>query len=131
MPVYEYRCNNCHQVVALYLRNFADVPQVRCTRCGSHNLSRLFSTFAVHKTYKDVYEDILSDSQLVRGMMANDPRAMAQWSKKMEGAGGGEIGPEYEEMTERLERGERWDKVAGEMQDRQLPPREPGPPETE
>ena len=58
----------------------------------------------MHKTYKDVYEDILSDRELTQGMLHNDPRAMADWNKRM--SGGEKVGPEYEEITEKMERGE-------------------------
>jgi hypothetical protein len=52
----------------------------------------------------DAYEDILSDRQLTQGMMHNDPRAIAEWNKKMSS---GEKAPaEFEEITERMERGE-------------------------
>ena len=52
----------------------------------------------------DVYEDILSDRQLTQGMMRNDPRAMAEWSRRMSS---GEKSPaEFEEITERMDRGE-------------------------
>ena len=120
MPVYEYRCNDCRRRVSLYLRGFSDVPKTICTACGSQNLTRLFSSFAVHKTDKDVYEDILSDPRLVQGMMENDPRALAEWSRKMEGAAPGEMSPEHEEMMERLDKGERWEKIVTEMQEREL-----------
>jgi len=58
----------------------------------------------MHKIYKDVYEDILSDRELTRGMMRNDPRALAEWNRRM--SGGEKATPEYEEITERMERGE-------------------------
>jgi hypothetical protein len=64
----------------------------------------VFSTFSVQKTYKDVYEDILSDRELTQGMMRDDPRAMAEWNKRM--SGGEKSAPEYEEITGRMERGE-------------------------
>ena len=57
MPVYEYRCNSCHRKVSLFRHNFSlDAPA--CPYCGGE-LKRIFSTFAMHKTYKDVYDDIL------------------------------------------------------------------------
>lgn len=118
MPVYEYRCNNCRRKVSLYVKGFSEMPQPACDNCGSKDLTRLFSTFARLKTDKDVYESILSDSDLVKGMMANDPRALVEWSRRMEGTEG-EKAPEYEEMMERMERGERWDEVASEMQERE------------
>jgi hypothetical protein len=58
----------------------------------------------MHKTYKDVYEDILSDRELTRGMMSNDPRALADWNRRM--SGGEKVAPAYEEIAERMEKGE-------------------------
>jgi len=119
MPIYEYRCNNCRRRVSLYIRGFSERSEPVCTNCGSKNLTRLFSTFARLKTDKDVYDNILSDSDLVKGMMANDPRALVEWSRRMEGTEG-EKSPEYEEMMERMERGEGWDKIASAMQEKEL-----------
>jgi putative FmdB family regulatory protein len=119
MPVYEYRCNNCRRRVSLYVRGFSEIPEPVCTSCGGRNLTRLFSTFARVKTDKDVYEDILSDNELTQRMMANDPRAMLEWSRKMEGTEA-EKSPEYEEVIERMERGEPLEKVITEMQQREL-----------
>jgi len=102
MPVYEYRCNSCHRKVSLYYPKFSsDTP--RCPNCVGE-LKRIFSTFAMHKSYKDVYDDILSDQNLTEGMMRNDPRALIEWNKRM--TGGEEPPPDYEEITERMERGE-------------------------
>ena len=116
MPVYEYRCNDCKKKVTAYLRGFSETPDVKCTECGSKNLSRLMSRVVVHKTYMDVYEDILSDNDLVKGMMGNDPRAMAKWSEKMEGAAGEDMTPEYSDMMDRMKGGEPWQKVMSEAQ---------------
>ena len=63
-----------------------------------------FSTFSMHKTYKDVYEDILTDGELTKGMMHNEPRAMAEWNRRM--SGGEKVSPEYEEIVERMDNGE-------------------------
>lgn len=125
MPIYEYRCNDCRQKISLLVRGFSDKSEPVCTSCGSRNLTRLFSTFATIKTDKDVYEDILNDNQLVERMMANDPSAMLEWSRKMEGTEA-EKNPEYAEVIERMERGDNFQQVVSEMQERYL-----GSPETE
>src|SRR4030043_1616213 len=111
MPLYEYWCRQCQSKLMLYSPTFSnELPA--CPKCGNDTLRRLLSTFSVHsKTYKDVYEDILSDSQLTRGMMADDPRALAEWNRRM--GQGEEVAPEYEEMIERMENGEMPAEVAG------------------
>lgn len=103
MPVYEYICNSCRRKVSLYQQGFSSNPSL-CPHCGNSKLERIFSTFAMHKTYKDVYEDILSDRDLTRGMLDNDPRAMSDWNRRM--SGGEKPPPEYEEITEKMDRGE-------------------------
>ena len=103
MPIYEYWCSSCHRKVSLYQRDYSS-SSPSCPHCVKGKLKRIFSTFSVHKTYKDVYEDILSDRELTRGMMRNDPRALADWNKRM--SQGEKVGPEYEEIAERMENGE-------------------------
>lgn len=119
MPVYEYRCNTCHRKVSLLVRGFSEVPAAVCSNCGSRDLTRLFSTFACLRTDKDVYDDILSDSQLVNRMMANDPGALVEWSRRLEGSEG-EKSSEYGEALERMEKGESPDQIMRDMQQKEL-----------
>jgi len=111
MPLYEYFCRHCQRKVTLYLAAFSHTSPP-CPQCGDSTLHRLFSTFSVRsKTYKDIYEDILSDSHLTTGMIANDPRALAEWNKRM--SQGEEVAPEYEEMLGKMEKGEMPTEPAG------------------
>lgn len=64
-----------------------------------------------------MYEGILSDRDLTRGMMRNDPRALAEWNRRM--SGGEKPTPEYEEITERMGRGE-WPAAQIEQKKREL-----------
>ncbi len=108
MPIYEYRCNNCRRRVEVFAQGFSSLPKPSCTRCGSEDLTRMLSKFAVRrsKSDKSVYDDILSDSKLTRGLMRNDPRALAEWSRKMSRAADEDITPETEELMDRMEAGE-------------------------
>ncbi len=103
MPIYEYWCYNCNCKVTLYSPSFS-VSSPSCPQCHKSTLQRLFSTFAMHKTDQDIYENILNDSQLTRGMLNNDPRALAEWNKRM--SRGEKVAPEYEDMVEKMERGQ-------------------------
>jgi putative FmdB family regulatory protein len=111
MPLYEYWCQQCRRKIVLYSPTVSSALPT-CPQCGNDTLRRLISTFSVRsKTYKDVYEDILSDSQLTRGMMADDPRALAEWNRRM--SQGEEVAPEYEDMIGKMEKGELPSEVAG------------------
>ncbi len=108
MPIYEYRCNNCHRRVSILVRSSSE-SSVTCPHCGSTKLERRFSTFSVRKSDQSIYQDILSDSQLVRGLESNDPRALAEWNKRMSRGEG--VAPEYEEVVDNLEAGQ-WPDVS-------------------
>jgi putative FmdB family regulatory protein len=120
MPIYEYRCGNCQRRVSIFVKGFNDPQSLECPQCGSLDLSRLFSKFSIGKgewyQRKGIYEDILSDHQLVRGLESNDPRALAEWNRRMSRGADEEIIPEYEEMTEKLEAGEPLENVMGEAE---------------
>jgi hypothetical protein len=61
----------------------------------------------MHRTDRDIYEDILTDNSLIRGMESNDPRALADWNRRMSrGQDTDNIEPEYRDVVERMERGE-------------------------
>ena len=120
MPIYEYRCGSCKRKVSMFSRGFEDDPSAKCPACGSTDLSRLFSSFRIGKgeTYyrKDFYEEILGDNQLVRGLESNDPKALAEWNRKMMNATGDDIAPEYEDFQGRLESGESYESVVSDAQ---------------
>ena len=103
MPIYEYRCNSCRRRVSILVLSPSE-STLACPSCGGTELSRLFSTFSVRKSEQSIYDNILSDAQLVRGLESNDPRALAEWNKQM--SQGEKVAPEYEEMLEKLEAGE-------------------------
>lgn len=112
MPLYEYRCNQCRKRVTLLVRGGAS--ETACPQCGSRDLVRLFSTFSIQRTYMDDYESILNDSRLVNGLESDDPRALAEWNRRMSRGLDQDTGPEYTEMLERMEKGEVPPEVAGE-----------------
>ena len=103
MPIYEYRCNNCRRRVDILVLRSSESP-VTCPNCGSTELNRLFSSFSVRRSDQSIYDDILSDQKLVKGLESNDPRALAEWNKRM--SRDEKTAPEYEEMLGRLEAGE-------------------------
>jgi putative FmdB family regulatory protein len=108
MPIYEYRCANCRRRVDIFVQGFSPPAEPTCTKCGSKGLSRIYSSFAVRRSKQDrgVYDEILSDAKLTRGLMRNDPRALAEWTRKMSRAADETITPESQELMNRLDKGE-------------------------
>lgn len=56
MPIYEYRCRQCRSVTALFVRSINSPLQPVCDRCGSADLERRMSGFAIGKTVAGVHE---------------------------------------------------------------------------
>jgi len=122
MPIYEYRCGKCRRRVDIYVQSFSPPDNPSCTKCGSKELSRIYSSFAMRRSKNDrgVYDEILSDAKLTRGLMSNDPRALAAWSRKMAHATGEDVTPETEELLNRLDAGEDMAKVVEDFKPPEL-----------
>ena len=61
--------------------------------------------------------DDLSDPSNLPDVDSEDPRAMARWMRKMSEETGESMGPEFDEVLQRLERGEDPEKIEEEMGD--------------
>ncbi len=122
MPIYEYRCHNCRRKVEVFARNHSQPLSPSCSHCGSDEMSRVFSRFAVRRSKNDtgVYDDILSDRKLTDGLMRNDPRALAEWSRKMSHAADEDATPETDELMDRLDAGEDVSEVLEAMKPPEL-----------
>ena len=123
MAVYEYRCNSCRRRVEVFVRGFSPPNDPKCNKCGSKELSRVYSPFTTRRGKNDrgVYDEILSDAKLTRGMMRNDPRAMAEWSRKMAHATGEDVTPESQEIMNKLDKCQDISEDMAEMKKKYLP----------
>jgi putative FmdB family regulatory protein len=111
MPVYEFACNACGAPVSLFVRSMSTAASGTCTRCGSSDLRRVVSRFAVLRPGGGL--DSLDDDSFLSGLDENDPKAMAAWARRMQREMGDDAGPEFDEMVDRLERGQSLDDDGG------------------
>lgn len=111
MPIYEFACNGCGNKVSVFVRSVSSPVSGKCDRCGSEDLRRLISRVVVIRSGGDF--DSLDDDSMMSGFDENDPRAMAAWVRKMQRESGEDMGPEFEEMVDKLERGESIDDEFG------------------
>jgi putative FmdB family regulatory protein len=113
MPLYEYRCNGCRRRITL-LRSFSDTTTPCCPHCQSEDLSRLISRVSVLRS-EDSRLESLADPSALSGLDENDPRSIAHWMRKMSQETGEDMGPEFDEMVDRLEAGESPEDVEESM----------------
>src|SRR5262245_22647953 len=110
MPIYDYRCEQCGRRSSVLHRTFAAAAAgVACPHCGSPALVRLVSRFAVVKS-EDSRLDDLADPAAFGDVDENDPRSVARWARRMGGELGEDLGPDFDDMVERMEAGEMPDE---------------------
>ncbi len=116
MPIYEYRCSDCKRRVSIFFRSFSDVgTSAKCPNCGGEHLSRLVSRVASVKSEESRME-ALSDPSSFGDVDENDPKSMARFMRKMgDQMGGEDLGPEFNEMVDRLESGENPEEIEKSM----------------
>jgi len=99
MPIYEYRCGGCRKRVSILIRSIKKPPTPVCSHCGSRELTRLFSRFAVVKSEESRLES-LADPSNFGDLDENDPKSVARWAKRMGGELGEDMGEDFDEMME-------------------------------
>lgn len=114
MPIYEYRCLNCKRRFSL-LRSFSDESAPQCPHCESREVKRLISRVAVLRSEESRLES-LADPSHFADVDENDPRSMARSMRRMgQEMGGEELGPEFDEMVDRLEAGEDPEEIESSL----------------
>ena len=109
MPIYEFRCNSCRSRVNVFQRRIDSPASAVCSKCGSGDLTRLVSRFAVVRG-EDAMLDSLDDDSLLGGVDESDPKSVAAWARKMSSRFGEEMEPEFDDMIDRMEAGETPDE---------------------
>ncbi len=121
MPIYEYRCNKCQRKSSIFFKSISVAEQAAgglvCPRCGSAELNRLFSRFAVGRSATSEGEEIYQFDRMMAGLDADDPQSVAKWARKMgqQSGLGEELGDEFGEALDRIEAGEDPEAVMTEL----------------
>lgn len=105
MPIYEYRCGQCARRASILVRTFAATTAPTCPSCGSPDLRKLISRFAVMKSEESRLE-AMADPANFGDVDEQDPRSVARWARRMGKDVGEDLGPEFDEMVDRMEAGE-------------------------
>ena len=118
MPIYEYRCADCKKKVSVFFRSFSTVDHAaaRCPICNGNHLTRLVSRVRVIRHGSSAAGDSEGfDDSMLDGLDENDPRSMGQMMRKMADEAGEDLGPEFNEVVGRLEKGEDPEKIEKSM----------------
>ncbi len=119
MPIYEYRCGACRRKSTVFWRTFAEAEQGQptCKHCGSASLHRLVSRVRVIRSEDSRMED-MADPSAFGDLDENDPKSIGRFMRKMMhemGDEAGELEPEFEEVVDRLEKGQNPEEIEKEV----------------
>ena len=107
MPIYEYLCTTCKKPFSFLVGVVANSGNPVCPRCGGKRLTKLISRVARIRSKGASLEELADPSQIGN---PDDPRAVAQWAKKMGQTLGDETGEDFgqglDEMMEEPSGGE-------------------------
>lgn len=117
MPYYEYRCLDCNREVRLfYTYAQYDAATPTCPSCNGENLRRLISRVALARS-EDARLTSLEEDSFLSGLEEEDPRALGRAMRRMNQEMGEDLGPEFDEVVERLESGQSPEAIEKSMPD--------------
>jgi putative FmdB family regulatory protein len=116
MPIYEYRCQRCGKRVSLLFRTYAAASEARprCPACQSDELRRLVSRVRLMTSEETRLENLASPDSL-GDVDENDPRSVARWMRRMGQEVGEDLGPEFDEVVDRLESGQSPEEIEQDL----------------
>ena len=119
MPIYEYRCQSCKQKVSIFFRSFSAVDQdsARCPNCGSAEIKKLMPRIRVLRSGSATATDNDDnfDDSMLDDLDENDPKSLGRMMRRMADETGEDLGPEFGEVINRLEKGDDPEEIEKSM----------------
>ncbi|MDO9128290.1 MAG: zinc ribbon domain-containing protein [Anaerolineales bacterium] len=120
MPTYDYICLDCHKRFEIYLSysEYGARP-VACPHCQSDHVRRRVPRVRVAKSEESRMDSLagdFSDPSALAGL-EDDPQAMGRMIRKMGKELGEEMPPEFDEVIDRLEKGQSPEEIEKEIPD--------------
>lgn len=110
MPLYDFTCLDCRKRFDIFL-SYSDYGKkpVTCPACGSSSVRRRVPRVRVLKS-DDARLESLADPSALEGL-EDDPQAMGRMMRKMGRELGEELPPEFNEVVDRLEKGQSPEEI--------------------
>lgn len=116
MPIYQFRCLDCKKRFEIFMsyQEYGEKP-IHCAHCQSLNVQRRIGRIRVARS-DDSRLDDFADPAALEGL-EDDPRALGQMMRKMGREMGEDLGPEFDEVVNRLEAGQSPDEIEAALPD--------------
>jgi DNA-directed RNA polymerase subunit N (RpoN/RPB10) len=113
MPIYDFRCQDCGRKSSLTYKTYAEydraVPQ--CLYCQSVKVVRWIAPVAIAKSFERRFGNAETDETALNDLADADPKLMGRYLRSMSDATGEDLGEEFNDVVERLEKGQDPDAI--------------------
>jgi len=120
MPSYEYWCLDCRKRFEVFLSyDQYGNADIHCTHCDSSNIKRKIGRIRIAKSEDSRMDDLASDFSDPSALagLEDDPKALGRMMRKMSSEMGEDMGPEFDEVIDRLEKGQSPDEIEEALPD--------------
>ena len=126
MPTYEYHCKDCNHNFEIFLsyQEYENTP-ISCPACGGPNPERKIRPIRIART-EEARLDSLSDPTLLDSL-DDDPQTLGKMMREMSRELGEDMGPEFDEVVDRLEKGQSPEEIERDLPDLGADEGIPGP----
>jgi putative FmdB family regulatory protein len=100
MPLFEYKCDQCHRRFTVLVGVTAEADPHVCPHCGGVQATRRVTRFARVRGEEDILEGLADPTALGD---VDDPRTMRRWAREVGGVMGEDLGDEFEEYLDSAE----------------------------
>ena len=110
MPTYDYRCLICQRKFDKFI-SYQDYDQIQvtCPHCNSSSVTRRIGRVRVARQVGEHLAEMADPSNL--DQIEDDPRALGRMMKNMKSEIGTEMGSEFDEVVDRLEKGQSPEEI--------------------
>ena len=116
MPTYEYRCKDCNHKFEIILsyQEYENAP-VSCPDCGGSNPGRIIRPVRISRAEKARLNS-LADPGVLDGL-DDDPQTLGKMMREMSRELGEDMGSEFDEVVDRLEKGQSPEEIEQDLPD--------------
>jgi putative FmdB family regulatory protein len=119
MPTYDFRCLDCGRRFEAFF-TFADYGKKKavCPQCCSQNVTRKIGRIRIARSEESRMSQLegMADPNRLESL-ENDPRELGRMMRTMGSELGESIGPEFDEVVNRLEKGQNPDQIEKDLPD--------------
>jgi len=119
MPTYDFICLDCGKRFDLFMTysEYGTKPAA-CSHCGSQNTRRRMTRVRIAKSMESRLDRLgdFSDPSALEGL-EDDPQALGHMMRKMGNELGEELPAEFDEVVDRLEKGQSPEEIESALPD--------------